>query len=659
MAVCETLKQAILREFGYYGPALVQTCRIEKDRCLNRCTSGVYCALFWIIVIYIIFAVEFTQVHPASMWVAPRRPPYLDGLNKNQNLTIGDYCENFRDYWCDAGGWEIQPEGCAMFSEDSIPVERTSQAAGDGVRIPLTWHYEELTFTPKISSCEDQGCNETKGRGPNGQAFCKCPKTKQTLFVPWVVESPLQFVYQMHMQVPQLDVMAANGVNTPYCEGFLTDKFLDHPPEYTKCQKGDEKCLRQFFGLSSMKCHVRLRKGERFQGENYLHHQYDGPHWKDLSSSHFWTDLWGNWHLDVNHILREETEVSRTSSQDSGDPFKCSSLSTGGSIVVQHFVEPLTPDLWLNNIVCRVGHPDVIAWLHLYEGRTWPCFKVRIDIMYLPFATWSHTETQIHEFVNGHYTTKYHGHRGIVILAEGGSGSVRRFSWTQLIVGVNSIVNLWTLRLVIMGLLISVGCRGPGSELYRRAIIKRVSTESMLSAWVCRSLSSLWTWDAAQKLSDKSANNEDVTAKITALLKNVKTFKKPLCSDEEEEERNLSKFVRSIIRTGTNTAIEVDSPQSIYSFPGLGVEEEQWLRANETQGNVTSEDVRGMFEHGAKAWEDITAPAILHGISNRSLDPVEASEAVTPQSYVPLVSIDTCASRDRRDSDSERSFNQR
>eukprot|EP00438_Fugacium_kawagutii_P026964 Skav224404 [mRNA] locus=scaffold657:31638:33488:+ [translate_table: standard] len=531
--------------------------------------------------------------------------------------AVGDYCEQVKDYSCDTGGWSIFPTGCAKISQESVPISSVSGAAGDGVRIPTVWRYEEINVRLNMGGCGE--CNQSKGQGPRGHSFCNCVQTNQTLFVPWIIEQDLIFDYQMHMQVPDLDVMAANGVNTPYCEGFLKDPKLEEPPSWTGCQRGDADCLREYYSMSSMPCVVRLRKSDRFQGQNFKEtFKFRSP-FKDLNSSYFWTDLFGNWRVNVSRILREVTEFTPSHPKPNDDPLKCSFLSTGGSIVLQHFVEPFYPSLWpgslISNLVCRIGHPSWIQSLFKSSGRKWPCFQVHIEIMYLPHAKWRREEKDIDDMTKGLSKVRSHQHRGIAILAKGGSGTVRRFTWTAFIVGLSSIGQLWQFRLFMIYCIISFVLCGPNSEVYRRALTEKVSTKSMLSAWACRCVAGMWAFEAAERLEDKGKmvdqEGAKLAAKMTRLLESASKNQgkgdrekgdNEREKDQREERRKLGRYVRSILHKGTkgSLGVSLDTPEcETLSQPDidLGQAEKNWLRANEARGPLTSEDVWALFAH--------------------------------------------------------------
>ena len=636
------------KKISSFGPQLPQQCRIEDDLCLGCCTVFGYCTMIVGLFIYALWYLTLTEFQPASIWVATRRPPevYLTPAGRN----LGDYCERPRDYSCDVSkDWSVSPTGCANVSQENIPIMPLSQAAGDGVFMPTLWGYEEISVEPAdvLNNCLPN-CVLGTGQGPKGQKYCNCQKKSQSLFMLWVVEQDMIFEYQMHMQVPDLDVMAADGVNTPYCQGYLKDTKLDEPlvkNNKTICTKGDEDCLRKHYYLSNMPCRVRLKRRPKPQGLHYNQNP-TGPLWRDAGKEHFSTDLWGNWRIDARRILQEMTDFEESNKADDGNPFKCSFFATGGSIVLQHFIEPFHPEGWdlIHSGICRIGHPGLIQWWHDHHGRQWPCFQVAIDITYLPFMKWNNTLRSVnYDMVHGHSTIQIHHHMGIAIVAKGLSGSVRQFSATAVILGYTSLKQIWDLPLLIIGVIISFGflscklCPGPGCELYRRALCERVSTKRMVSAWVCRSVAALWTLEAADKLREKSG--PEISEKITDLLMEAQPN-----MDKEKTEKFVKSVMAGVIR---NSLVHEDgefpaaprSPQSESAFLSADLKGRSmgWFLANESRGNLTSADIKNVVEHGGEEWRDI---ALLSCEVSTGLPMRKASErfmSMGGDSYVQMV----------------------
>ena len=415
----------------------------------------------------------------------------------------------------------------------------------------------------------------------------------------------MMFSYHMHLQIPDLDVMDGWGINTPYCQGYLQDKFLQDPPIWTGCkgQNDVEWCLRNFFYVSSMPCQVRFNKRAESR------QKYNGLRYKDLSIDYFWTDLWGLWHLDVSRVLHEVVDFNQTNSRVYYDPRKCF-ISTGGSFVLQHLLEPAYPRVWHSwwsfttlrfwkgigqKIVCRIGSPWLIN-LHHSRTREWPCFRVRIDITYLPLKKYEKTETDA-DISQSFSTTKTKRHRGLAILAQGGVGKVRQFSWTAIVLGVTSLASLWAFRLTILKTVISLEflCRGQASDLYRKALTQKVSLKRMVSAWVCRSVSAL---EAADRLATEESRRE-AARKLAEHLR--KKFPKT-DDNEDNEDEDLEPFlldvIENMIRDGLNPASPTD---------GRGWAA-GWWHANEVRGELTSKDITELVEDGEE-WEDLIDPS--------------------------------------------------
>lgn len=335
---CSSLKDAGLWALnqlpGANGPTFVRECRIEEDKRLTCCTVIVYALTLLAMLTYAIFGVELTESEPASVWVSPRYVPQFGIEPSYLNQTL-EYCEpeTAWKYKCEGNGdWKANPKGCANIPAAHIPQWRIFRESGDGIFVPTAWIYEESQLQPAVSGqCNESQCVESEHRGFQGQLFCKCTKT-ETLFVPWT-EHDSSFGYQMHLEVPDLDVMSAGGVNTPYCESFLGD---DQFKLYNKkhCTVGDEECLRTSNGVSSMPCRVFLRIPERKQGHPYNEIFAQDPNPMPLhNTEYFSTDLWGHWTVNVGKVLRRVTDLTQSvfNHPNYGNPLLCSFISTGGS----------------------------------------------------------------------------------------------------------------------------------------------------------------------------------------------------------------------------------------------------------------------------------------------------------------------------------------
>ena len=247
------------------------------------------------------------------------------------NQTL-EYCDPglVGKYKCEGdGSWNAAPTGCANIPAAHIPQWRIFRESGDGIFVPTAWIYEESQLQPAVSGqCNESQCVESEHLGPQGQLFCKCTKTSEKLFVPWT-EHAVSFAYQMHLEVPDLDVISAGGVNTPYCESFLTDDQF----EGSKCPVGDEECLRTSQGVSSMPCRVFLRIPERKQGLHYNVYVDQDPNPMPLDNTdYFSTNMWGTWTVNVGKVLRRVTDLTESLDDENlkGNPLLCSFISTGG-----------------------------------------------------------------------------------------------------------------------------------------------------------------------------------------------------------------------------------------------------------------------------------------------------------------------------------------
>lgn len=341
---CSSLKDAGLwavdqlgvwaeNQLGAYGPTFVRECRIEEDKCLTRCTMFVYALTLLAMLTYAIFGVELTESEPASVWVSPRYVPQF-GIEPSYLNQTPEYCEPENGTWtykCEGDGdWKANPTGCANIPAAHVPQWRIFRESGDGIFVPTAWIYEESQLQPAVSGqCNESQCVVSRNRGPQGQLFCECTKISEKLFVPWT-EHNASFSYQMHLEVPDLDVISAGGVNTPYCESFLRDDQF----EGSSCTVGDEECLRTSKGVSSMPCRVFLRIPERKQGHPFNDVIAQDPNPMPLhNTEYFSTDLWGLWTVNVDKVLRQVTDLTQSVFEDPyyGNPLLCSFISTGAS----------------------------------------------------------------------------------------------------------------------------------------------------------------------------------------------------------------------------------------------------------------------------------------------------------------------------------------
>jgi len=653
-------------------------CEIEDDLTLGSCT---FCVCFWVIfgmVVYALWFLTLTEVQTATIWVSPQESPEVSFRLSSHTLGESgawDYCDHPEVYSCNFPGWSVHPKGCVFVSEGNIPTIPLAQAAGDGVFIPTVWGYEEVSVRPADGdNCKtdiSSTCEPSRGGGPPGilgqNYSCNCKKN-ESFFIPWVVEQDVTFSYHMHLKVEDLDVMAGSGVNTPYCNGYLQGKFLQDPPVWTGCkgQNDVEGCLRNFFYVSSMPCQVRLELGKRprFQGVNYLGQKY--PRYKDLGIEYFWTDMWGVWHLNVSRVLNEVADFEKTKRSDSPDLFKCSFFSTGGSLLLQHSVEPFyprvghswwsftSPGVILQKVICRIGS---LQLGHRYLRRDWACFQVKIDITYLPFKKYQ-SGVDVSQNSQRFSTTRAQRHRGLAILAQGGVGTVRQFSWTAIILGLTSLASLWAFRLTILKTVISLEflCRGRASDLYRKALTQKVSLKRMVSAWVCRSVSAL---EAADRLATEES-------RVEAARKIAKHLRKKFPKAPEELEPFLEDVIENVIRDSLkpdaqDEADNADTKESASPTDAAGWAA-GWWHANEVSRDVISKDITKLVEDGEE-WEDIidpsfkmvagTQPAIERALSGISCNSAHVEEGRYHEDGRAREALLRCCSEDPPQDDSE------
>jgi len=656
------LPQGVKDVFGASGPELPQKCRVEGDRCLKYSTMVVYVSTAVAAIVYALGYVKLTQSVPVHMHLSPRILPTI-AMSHNEDFPwkYYAYCDRKnKNYDCPMETWAISPEGCAKIFPDMKHLPQLNTAAGDGVFLPTVWRYEEMSIKPTISTITPT-CDVNKTCTlSDDKNFCSCTERNESFFMPGIIEQQMTLIYQMHMEIPDLSVMAGGGVNTPMCEDFLIkDDEVDHQIERANCTDDPHplRCAMTHFDLSFIRCDVQLRSGGKLQGRNY---NIKSSSQKIALNKHsFKTAWWGQWKVDLTNVLQRVAEVNETSKQHPNkqeveDPYICSFMSTGGSIMVHHFIDPVDPDKWswrnpwesfLERLACRLGLPSRMVAFH-NRTRRWPCFRLRVEIEYLPFQAVNKTDIVIHDAKTGAATLQRHQHRGIkAVVAQGGGGTVQRFTATSFIVGIFSIFDLWVARMFLMECVILFCLCGPASELYRRALTKKVSLAQMMRAWVCRTASALWIHEAVQEsravskpgLDDTCLldSKEELVTKITTLLKKACPGTRPgplrsmclklrdpknLKSEESKDFEKLREFVEEIVYNGTIPA--KTSPRS-------GEDESDWhdwLLANESKGDLRSADLRAIFDHGASSWKDFEdpPPPITHGVSNTTLASIES-----------------------------------
>lgn len=641
------LPQGVKNQFGASGPELPQKCRVEGDRFLNYSTMLVYVSTAVAATVYALGYVKLTESIPVHMHLSPRIIPTI-AMSHNEDFPWKPYayCHN-KDYDCPMKTWAMSPEGCAkIFKADMKHLPQLNTAAGDGVFLPTVWRYEEMSIKPTVSTITPT-CDVNKTCTLSDRKdFCSCTERNESLFMPGIIEQQMTLVYQMHMEIPDLTVMAGGGVNTPMCEDFLIhDDEVKHHIQRANCTDDPHplRCAMIHFDLSFIRCEVQLRSGGKLQGRNY--NIKSSAQKIALNKHSFQTAWWGQWKVDLTNVLQKVAEVGETTKQhpnkeECEDPYICSFMSTGGSIMVHHFIDPVDPDEWswrnpmeslLERLACRLGLPSRMLAFH-NRTRRWPCFRLRVEIEYFPFQAVNKTDIVIHDAKTGAATLQRHQHRGIkAVVAQGGGGTVQRFTWTSFIVGLFSIFDLWVARMFIMECVILFCLCGPASELYRRALTKKVSLAEMMRAWVCRTVSALWIHEAVQESravsKPSSAAHEELVTKITTLLKNASPPDAPRCSRLQlrdpkklDYEELLREFVKEIVDNGT-------LPEKAKQ---RSCEDESdwhdWLLANESKGDLRSTDLRAIFDLGASSWDEFEdpPPPITHGVSNTTLAPTES-----------------------------------
>ena len=460
------LPQGVKNQFGASGPELPQKCRVEGDRFLNYSTMLVYVSTAVAATVYALGYVKLTESIPVHMHLSPRIIPTI-AMSHNEDFPWKPYayCHN-KDYDCPMKTWAMSPEGCAkIFKADMKHLPQLNTAAGDGVFLPTVWRYEEMSIKPTVSTITPT-CDVNKTCTLSDRKdFCSCTERNESLFMPGIIEQQMTLVYQMHMEIPDLTVMAGGGVNTPMCEDFLIhDDEVKHHIQRANCTDDPHplRCAMIHFDLSFIRCEVQLRSGGKLQGRNY--NIKSSAQKIALNKHSFQTAWWGQWKVDLTNVLQKVTEVNETTKQhpnkeECEDPYICSFMSTGGSIMVHHFIDPVDPDEWswrnpmeslLERLACRLGLPSRMLAFH-NRTRRWPCFRLRVEIEYFPFQAVNKTDIVIHDAKTGAATLQRHQHRGIkAVVAQGGGGTVQRFTWTSFIVGLFSIFDLWVARMFIM-----------------------------------------------------------------------------------------------------------------------------------------------------------------------------------------------------------------
>ena len=644
------LPQGVKNQFGASGPELPQKCLLEGDRFLRYSTMLVYVSTAVAAIVYALGFVKLTESIPVHMHLSPRILPTI-AMSPNEDFPwkYYAYCDRTNNnYHCPMKTWAISPEGCAkIFKADMKHLPQLNTAAGDGVFLPTVWRYEETSIKPTMSTITPT-CDVNKTCTLSDRKdFCSCTERNESLFMPGIIEQQMTLVYQMHMEIPDLSVMAGGGVNTPMCEDFLIhDNEVDHQIERANCTADPHplRCAMSHFDLSFIRCDVQLRSGGKLQGRNY--NPKSSAQKIVLNQQTFKTAFWGQWKVDLTNVLHRVTEVNETSKQHPNkdeveDPYICSFMSTGGSIMVHHFIDPVDAEWsWWNpweslqeSLACRLGLPSRMVAFH-DRTRRWPCFRLRVEIEYFPLQAVDKTDIVIHDAKTGAATLQRHQHRGIkAVVAQGGGGTVQRFTWTSFIVGIFSIFDLWVARMFIMECVILYCLFGPASKLYHRALTKKVSLAQMMRAWACRSVSALWIHEAVQQESRVSKpgtadTHEELVTKITRLLKDADKPDKPdwlrskflklrdpknLENEESKDFKELRGFVSEVVS-------EVCADESDWH---------DWLLANESKGDLRSADLRAIFDLGVSSWEEFEdpPPPITHGVSNSTMKTEGSDEA--------------------------------
>ena len=233
-------------------------------------------------------------------------------------------------------------------------------------------------------------------------------------------------------------------------------------------------------------------------------------------------------------------------------------------------------------MICRLGHPGLIKWLHKKRGNSWPCFQLRIEILYSPFWSMDSENTIVENATSGSMKIQHHRHVGLTILTKGETGRVRRFTWTSFFLGLSSILDVWLIRLFIMRKILSLGCFGPVGKLYRNALCQRVAGKDMISAWFSRSVTAMSIFKAG-KVVDQSAgcweDHDHVVEKIRDRLEKAG-------AKETAEYPDLRDWVKDQLK-----CLGMDFDDRLTDEA-----EEQWLKANDAKGDITIADIKVLYE---------------------------------------------------------------
>lgn len=224
-------------------------------------------------------------------------------------------------------------------------------------------------------------------------------------------------------------------------------------------------------------------------------------------------------------------------------------------------------------MICRLGRPGWIKWLHQKRGKSWPCFQLRIEIMYLPLDFMDHTNTIVENATTGSMKIQHHKHFGLSILTKGETGRVHRFAWTSFFLGLSSILDVWLIRLFIMQKVLSWGWFGPVGKLYRNALCQRVAGKDMISAWFSRSVTAMSIFKAGKVVDQSAGCLED----HDHVVENIGNRLETAGAKETEQYPDVRDWVKNQLKECLGT-------------------EEKWLKANEAKGDITIEDIKVLYE---------------------------------------------------------------
>lgn len=254
-------------------------------------------------------------------------------------------------------------------------------------------------------------------------------------------------------------------------------------------------------------------------------------------------------------------------------------------------------------MICRLGLPWLIKRLHKERRKSWPCFQLRIEIMYLPLESMDHKNTIVENATTGSMKIQHHKHFGLSILTKGETGRVHRFAWTSFFLGLSSILDVWLIRLFIMQKILSWGCFGPVGKLYRNALCQRVAGKNMISAWFSRSVTAMSIFKAG-KVVDQSAgcleDHDHVVENIGNRLEDAGAKETP------EQKKNVRNWVKDQLKR-----LET---------------EEQWLKANDAKGDITIDDIKVLYEGNVHLDEVALELPLLRKISECSFRTSEHGE---------------------------------